>query len=95
MSIRKSRLPMVPPEQSAPSSPGPPAHAAPTPIPAQESGRAGLLSLEFRGVLQLVRRTAEVRPELLERVQQRVCSGHYLTAQAAQHTAEAFLQFSH
>jgi hypothetical protein len=95
MSIRKSRPPIVPPEQPAPSVPVPAgAHGVPTPTPVQETGRAGLLSPEFRRLLQLVRRTAKIRPELVERVLERLRSGHYLTAQAAQQAAEALLQFS-
>jgi hypothetical protein len=59
---------------------GPPSPATSTHVPSPE-----LLDLVDR-----VKQTPEVRAEVLQRVRQRLASGHYLTRKAAVQTAEAF-----
>jgi hypothetical protein len=95
MSRRNSPTTFRPAEPaSAPASSPAAADCGDAADPAHEASRAGTSSPEFGRLLDLVRRTAEVRPALLDRVRRRLCSGHYFTAQAAQQTAEALLHFS-
>ena len=60
------------------------------PVPPPEAS-LHVPSAELVALVARVVQEPEVRPEVLQRVAQRLASGYYLTRDAAERTAEAFL----
>ncbi len=77
------------PEEASPAADA--SRKSPAPGLPGADASAHVRSSELLELLARVRQAPEVRPEVLRRAAQRLASGYYNTRQAAEQTAEAFL----